>query len=93
MWSGDGTTLFYRSGDRMMAADIMTKPAFRSGPPVEVWNRPYFSLGMFGVHNYDVAGDGRFLMLRVRDDAAPTAARLNIVLNWLEELQARGVIR
>ena len=34
--------------------------------------------------NYDVAGDGRFLMIR-----APSAAGITVVLNWFAELKAQ----
>ena len=41
--------------------------------------------------SYDVAGDGRFLM--VQEDAATTvgasSVNLQVVLHWFEELKAR----
>jgi serine/threonine-protein kinase len=89
VWSADGRTLFYRMGGRMMAVDITTKPAFRSGTPTQLWDKPLFQQALFGVHNYDVAADGRFLMLRVPDQPTTTRVRINVVLNWLAELQER----
>jgi protease II len=89
VWSADGRTLFYRMGGRMMAVDITTKPAFRSETPTQLWDKPLFQQALFGVHNYDVAADGRFLMLRVPDQAATTQVRVNVVMNWLSELQER----
>ena len=36
--------------------------------------------------NYDIAPDGRFLMVRLADDANLT--QVHVVVNWLAELQA-----
>ena len=33
VWSRDGRELFYLNGDRMMAVEITTAPAFRAGAP------------------------------------------------------------
>lgn len=38
---------------------------------------------MTGTVNYDVAPDGRFLM--IQGEGAPT--QVNVVLNWFEELK------
>jgi hypothetical protein len=39
-------------------------------------------------HNYDVAPDGRFLMLEAVDEGTPEPARIVVVENWLEELKS-----
>jgi hypothetical protein len=40
--------------------------------------------------NYDVTPDGqRFLMVR-QDDAGDSTVRLNIIVNWLEELKEKA---
>jgi serine/threonine-protein kinase len=85
VWSRGGQELFYRSGDQMMAVDIVTTPGFRAGKArvlfegyVRVSARP----------NYDVAADGRFLMVQAVE-LQSTAGQLNVVLNWFEELKRR----
>ncbi|TDI15273.1 MAG: hypothetical protein E2P05_07430, partial [Acidobacteria bacterium] len=88
VWSRDGRELFYRSGDRMMAVEIQTEPEFESGEPVELWTSPYFSQeGLFT--NYDVASDGRFLMLGIPNLDEAETMTINVVLDWFEELKER----
>jgi Tol biopolymer transport system component len=88
VWSPDGRELFYRSGDRMMAVEIQTEPEFESGEPVELWKRPYFSQDRLFTR-YDVASDGRFLMLGIPNLDEAKTMTINVVLNWFEELKER----
>ena len=88
-WSANGRQLFYRIGDRMMAVEITTEPELRIGEPVELWEKPYFSLELFPRANYDVASDGRFLMLGLRESDAQRLLMINVVVNWLSEVQER----
>ena len=83
VWSRDGTVLFFRDGARMMAVDVEDGTRFAVGPPRLLFERPYEQdpLGI-GIQNYDVAADGRFLMVR---RTADTTA-ITLVLNWFEEL-------
>ena len=37
--------------------------------------------------NYDLASDGRFIMVKTPDDVAPR--QIVVVLNWFEELKTR----
>ena len=39
------------------------------------------------IGQYDVAPDGRFIMIKSVDEAAPT--QVNIIFNWVEELKRR----
>jgi len=73
-WSTDGAELFFRQGDRMMAA-----PA-RDGD----FGRPemLFERRLLG---YSVARDGRFLAV-LPDETAPPPV-VDVVLNWFEELK------
>jgi hypothetical protein len=36
-------------------------------------------------HGYDLAGDGRFIMVRTPDESLPR--QVNVVLNWFEDLK------
>jgi eukaryotic-like serine/threonine-protein kinase len=84
-WSATGRELFYRSGDKMMVVDVAPGPSFQASRPRMLFDRRY-ELG------YDVARDGRFLMLKPPATPAPGAERLYVVLNWAEELR-RLVLR
>jgi serine/threonine-protein kinase len=83
-WSRDGRELFYRSADRMMAVTIETRPAFRASAPRVLFEGRYTRMG-WPQANYDVAPDGRFLMIRGDEQVLPTTLRA--VLNWSEELR------
>jgi len=86
-WSPDGHELFFRSGDRMMAVDIVTQPTLRAGKPRLLFQRTFAKGGPW--RNYDVSRDGRsFLMLKpTSEDVALT--QMNVVLNWFEEVTTR----
>ncbi len=73
----------------MMAVELTTEPDLRIGEPVELWKRPYFSLEVFPNANYDVAPDGRFLMLGLPESDAPRLVMINVVVNWFSEVQER----
>ncbi|MCZ6727439.1 MAG: hypothetical protein O7A98_08790, partial [Acidobacteria bacterium] len=88
VWSVDGRELFYRHGDRMMAVPITTEPELEVGEPVELWETPYFSQGSIGTI-YDVAPDGRFLMLKFPDTSDTKSARIHVFLDWLTEIEER----
>ena len=84
VWSRDGSELFYRNAaGEMVAAEIAPGPTFSvSGTTV------LFPAGRFRIHGahaqYDVARDGRFLMI-----TEPPPGRIVVVLNFLEELRTR----
>jgi len=73
------------SGNRMMSVTIRTDPALEVSAPVELFRGPYFLDG--GV-DYDVAPDGRFIMLK---DASVTEHPSEVVFieGWFEELRRR----
>ena len=87
MWSRNGRELFYRSGNKMMAAEIATQPSFSAGKPKMLFQGPYQPSPAPNA-NYDVSADGqRFLMIKPPEQAAPT--QINVVLNWFEELKQK----
>ena len=82
VWSRDGKELFYRWGDRMMAATVETQPEFKV-TGTEVLFKGWYLTNEFS--NYDVAPDGRFLMIQESQESTPP--EIHIVLNWFEELK------
>jgi serine/threonine-protein kinase len=87
VWNRNGRELFYRSGDKMMASDIATRPSFTNGKPHMLFEGPYVPTPA-SVPFYDVSPDGqRFLMLKPSEQGAPT--QINVVLNWFEELKQK----
>jgi serine/threonine protein kinase/Tol biopolymer transport system component len=89
VWNPNGKELFYRSGDKMMAVDIVTQPSFAAGKPRVLFEGQY-EPAPFPIANYDVSPDGqRFLMLKPSGSAEAAPTQINIVLNWFEELKQK----
>jgi len=89
-WSLDGRELFYRSGDAMMVATIEEKPTFNASVPKTLFRGNYYSdVG----HNWDLHPDGKkFLMIKeslAEATEATSRDKINIVVNWFEELKQR----
>jgi eukaryotic-like serine/threonine-protein kinase len=89
VWSRNGRELFYRSGDKMMAADVTTQPSFSAGTPKVLFERHYQGTAV-PTPNYDVSLDGqRFLMLKPTEQSEAAPTQINVVLNWFEELKQK----
>jgi Tol biopolymer transport system component len=89
VWNRNGRELFYRSGGKMMAVDIVSQPGFSGGKPRVLFEGRY-TPAPGTTPNYDVSPDGqRFLMIKPSEasEAAPT--QIQVVLNWFEELKRR----
>ncbi len=85
VWSHDGRELYFVSGTRMMAVRVETTPAVRVGIPVALFD------GGFSVmrsRDYDVAPDGRFVVLR-RSGEASGKLDLRLLLHWQAALKQR----
>ena len=73
--------LFYRNGDKMMAVDVQTGPAFRAEAPKALFT----GAGTYA-NSYDVAPDRkRFLMIKPAAAAQVPSDQLTVVLNWFAE--------
>ncbi|MFQ5479593.1 MAG: protein kinase, partial [Candidatus Binatia bacterium] len=90
-WSRDGQELFYRSldGTQMMAVKIETEPTFEAGEPHLLFEDPnMLTTNGWEMYGYDVAPDGRLLTISAREERE-RPMKLNVVLNWFEELKAK----
>jgi serine/threonine-protein kinase len=93
-WSPDGQELFYlRLGDgAMMAVRVQTVPKLMIGAPQMLFpNQGYFPIRTSGGGNrvWDVAPDGRFLMVKQAPgtQAVGDSSSFILVQNWHEELK------
>jgi serine/threonine-protein kinase len=81
-WSRDGDAIFYIEGQRrLMVAQIRARPALavsKAAIAFEDKERRYLK------HGYDVAPDGRFLLV---DENEIWPTQLNLVQNFLEEVK------
>ena len=91
-WSSDGTRIFYQSGTGMMAASVTNDGSgLTLGTPALLFDGPYRA-SRDGA--YDLAPDGRFLMMKPADPTAGNMRpKIHIVLNWLKELKERVPVR
>ena len=85
VWSPDGKEIvFRRQGGGvppvMMAVAVSTEPTFTVGTPEVLFDQPYYP---GGGRNYDLAPDGRLLMIKPH----PAIPDIHIVLDWFQELQ------
>jgi serine/threonine protein kinase len=97
LWSPDGRELFYLIGEAVteavMRVEVQTVPTFKHGKPEKLFSGTY--VGYFpGDFPWAIHPDGkRFLLMKeYTDDAsAKTTLRrkINVVLNWFEELKQR----
>jgi len=88
LWTRGGRELVYRKGDSVMAVNIDLESG-RSGQPRALFSGPYpDSPGWTRPRSYDVSRDGeRFLMLKRPPQRI--RPRINVVLNWFDELRAK----
>jgi Tol biopolymer transport system component len=95
VWRRDGSELFYRNGDSMMAVRISAGDPLSSSRPQELWKGKYShgmssSCGLPGLSssNYDVTPDGqRFLMINDDEPATMQSREAVLVQNWTDELR------
>jgi Tol biopolymer transport system component len=67
IWSADGSELYFRQGSKVMAAAITLGPELDVSTPFELFDGPY-TVDLSGHQRYDVAPDGRFLMVENSED-------------------------
>ena len=92
VWAPDGQELFFRRDGslEMMVVDVEAEPTFRAGNPAVLFEAPYLltSVGSGRTRTWDLANDGRFLMVKEIGSSDGTGAgrQITVVLNWFEEL-------
>ena len=82
-WSSDSRELFYASRDgRIMRVAVHAGSTFEAGLPDTLFEIP-------NLRTFDASPDGKTFVV-ITNDATPVT-HLNVVLNWLDELE--GVAR
>jgi Tol biopolymer transport system component len=97
-WSPDGRELFYLNGDNfVMSVAVETKPTFSHGTPKSLFKSIYAGANESSGIPYDIHPDGkRFLMMKEPPGSSSAAGgprKINIVLNWFEELKQRVPVK
>jgi Tol biopolymer transport system component len=89
-WSPDGRELLYRRGvgadGAMMASAVRSGQALTLEPGREIFGSDFY-YPLIGSRSWDVARDGRFLMMRSVEPDAAARAQLVLIKNWAEELR------
>jgi Tol biopolymer transport system component len=83
VWEPHGRELYYRSGGTMMAVTTQTYPSFVAAAP-----HPLFTRSNLDHWTFDVASDGRFIMIET-GDRETSSNSITLVQNWFEELKRR----
>jgi eukaryotic-like serine/threonine-protein kinase len=88
VWARNGRELFYVDSPigRLMTVSIQAEPELQFSAPVALFNVREFAFAS-QPPSYDVAADGRFVMIRPAGNVAPGKRPLTVVLNWAEELR------
>ena len=81
IWSSDGDELYFRQGSKVMAARVSVAPEIEASRPELLFDGPY-TVDLSGHQRYDVAPDGRFLMVENSEDF-----RVVVVEGFFEELK------
>jgi Tol biopolymer transport system component len=101
LWSPDGRELFYRNGDEVMVVPVRTGPAFSNDSPKTLFRGAYgianHTPGSLELSPWDIHPDGkRFLMMKNLGSTASTGGgprKIDIVVNWFEELKRRVPVK
>ncbi|GAC1434451.1 MAG: hypothetical protein NVSMB58_20630 [Terriglobales bacterium] len=75
-WLRNGREIVYRNGTKMMSVPVETRPAFRSGKAIELFDRRFDRGG--AVNGYDVTADGLTFVMTRSEHASPTEIRVVI---------------
>jgi serine/threonine-protein kinase len=92
LWARSGRELFYESNGALMTVSVQAAGSiFSAGNPTKLFDLAgLYYLGNPG-RTYDVAADGRFLMIRQPLDQTSSAVSPSLVVveHWTEELKTR----
>jgi len=83
-WSRAGNELFYQEGSKLMVVTVASTSPLQMQTPKVLFEGGFIAWEPNTPRTFDVAADGRFLMI---EPTATNAQRFNVVLNWTEELK------
>ena len=90
-WSADGHELYYLQGDAVLAVSVQTGDDLSFSAPTKLFSGTYIMNPGAVFRSYDVARDGRFLMLEQPGGEAANAPAAGIVVvqNFTHEIERR----
>jgi hypothetical protein len=87
LWSPRGDEIFYRDGEKLMTVPVQVTPTFSAGKPRLLFEQGALVSVLAPVPNYDVSSDGKRLLVITGISGSREADRVNVVLNWFEEVR------
>ena len=89
LWSRTGRELVFSGfpGQRMFTIEVQPDPTLAAGRPQVLFEFPIFLVA--GTRAYDIAPDGRFVIVRSgqADAASGTSWNMILVQHWFDELE------
>ena len=86
LWAPDGRELFFLRGRNLMSLPVLANGPFSVGAPRRLFEMPpSMLLATDTTTNFDIAPDGRFLVVRQTSQEDMTG-HLNVALDWFETL-------
>lgn len=90
VWARDGKELFFLNlSGGLMRVPTSVQPTFSAGTPEKLFDSAAALTGFPPGRNYDVAPDGRFLMVKDSFVNAPRPLEFTIAINWIAEVKSR----
>ena len=87
MWARNGRELFFRNGRKLMSVAVQSNGTTPSlGNPVLLFEGDFLFNDNYG-SGYDVSPDGRQFYFIQTGKSSGNSVRINVVLNWTEELR------
>lgn len=88
VWSRDGRTLYFRKGSQLLAMEMDGARPRPGSKPRVVADGPFQPGAMTGLPNYDVAGDGRVLLV-TQSSALAHPEQLSVTVRWFADIRQR----
>jgi dipeptidyl aminopeptidase/acylaminoacyl peptidase len=86
VWARSGRELYYLEGTRLMAVAVTAGDRFNFSPATLLFDNNYLLSPQ--PPSYDVAWDGRFLMIKpIGGDTEVAPSQIVVIQNWFEELK------
>jgi serine/threonine-protein kinase len=88
LWSRDGRELFFQEGARLLSVSVSPGPLFNPGP-ARLLHEGRFLGSINSRTSWSVTPDGRRFLRIQRVAPERGITRLDVTLNWAEELKTR----
>ncbi|MFC1555190.1 TolB family protein, partial [candidate division KSB1 bacterium] len=86
VWAPNGEKLYYRNRNKMMQVSVIREPSLDFGIPEQLFEKQFIQ--SLASPEYEIyPDDNRFLMIKNREGL--TLGKINIVVNWFEELKEK----